>query len=210
MKIYDISVPVSDTLHTYKGDPGVVIERRSDLDKGDPMTISHLNMGAHTGTHMDAPLHFVRGGETIDQLDLNLLIGPAQVVDLSQVAHAITARDLEAAHIPAGTERLLLKTRNDALWEKPGFQEDFVGLDVDAAQWVLDHRIKLIGIDYLSIECFGSSDHPVHHMLLGGRVVIVEGINLHDVQPGSYELICLPVKLANAEGAPARAVLIAR
>ncbi len=210
MKISDISVPVSETLHTYKGDPGAKIERSADFERGDVMTISHLDMGAHTGTHVDAPLHFVPGGGTIDDLDLNVLIGPAYVADLSHVARVISARDLQATHMPHGTERLLLKTRNAALWDKPGFQEDFVGLGVDAAQWLLNHGIKLVGIDYLSIEPFGSTDYQVHHIHLDARVIVVEGVNLREIQPGSYELVCLPIKLAGAEGAPARAVLIER
>ncbi len=210
MRIHDISVPVSNSLVTYKGDPGVKIERTSDFERGDVMTISHLDMGAHTGTHVDAPLHFVRGGGTIDQLDLNLLIGPAYVADLSQAGRFISARELQAAHIPQAAERLLLKTHNAELWDKPGFQEDFVGLGEDAAQWLLNHGVKLVGIDYLSIEPFGSTNHPVHHLLLDARVIIIEGINLREVQPGTYELVCLPVKLQGAEGAPARVVLIER
>ncbi len=210
MKIHDISVSISNKLVTYKGDPGVKITRRSDFSKGDAMVLSDIEMGAHTGTHVDAPLHFVPGGNTIDRLDLNLLIGPAFVADLPNTARAISAADLEGARIPPGTTRLLMRTSNGARWDKPEFQEDFVALGAEGAQWVLDHGIKLVGIDYLSIEPFGSTDHPVHHLLLQAQVIIIEGLDLRQVTPGTYELICLPIKLAGAEGAPARAVLVER
>ncbi|MGB8643852.1 MAG: cyclase family protein [Anaerolineae bacterium] len=210
MKIHDISIPISNTLATYKGDAGFKIDRTSDFGRGDVMVLSHIDMGVHTGTHVDAPLHFVPGGGTIDQLDLNVLMGPAQVVDLPHTARAISALDLQATHIPDGTQRLLIRTSNCARWDKPEFQEDFVALGVDAAQWLLDHNIKLVGIDYLSIEPFGSTDHPVHHLLLNAHIVVVEGLDLRAIQPGTYDLVCLPIKLAGAEGAPARAVLIER
>ncbi len=210
MKIHDISVPISNTLHTYKGDPGVRIERTADFARGDSYTLSHLDMGAHTGTHVDAPLHFIRGGKTVDQLDLNVLLGPARVVDLTHVEYAISAQDLQAVNLSTPVERILFKTRNTALWQKSGFQEDFVGLGPDAAQWLFNHGVKLVGIDYLSIEVFAAPDHPVHHALLEAGVIIVEGLDLASVTPGPYELICLPLKIQNAEGAPGRVVLVER
>ncbi len=210
MRIFDISVPISNTLHTYAGDPGVRISRVSDFERGDPMTVSHLDMGAHTGTHVDAPLHFLPGGAGADQLDLQVLIGPALVVDLSHVEQVVTAADLRAAGIAHGTERLLLKTRNAALWNRPRFQEAFVALSPDGADYLLDVGIRLIGIDYLSVEPFATTDYAVHRKLLGAGVIVVEGLDLSAALPGRYELVCLPLKIAGADGAPARAVLIER
>jgi len=207
MKIIDISVPISSTMPVYKGDPPVSIARVASFDKGDNMTLSRLSMGAHTGTHLDAPLHFIPGGKTIEQLDLNVLIGPVRVLDLPAVQHQVSAADLDAANLPAGTQRVLFKTRNSALWAEPGFHEDFVGIGADAARWLVAHGVLLVGIDYLSIEVFGSHDYPAHKTLLGAGVIALEGVDLRNVAPGDYQLICLPIKLEGAEGAPARVVL---
>ncbi len=208
MKIIDISVPVSSTLPVYAGDPPATIMRVADFAKGDQMTLSSIAMGVHTGTHMDAPLHFIPGGKTIEQLDLNVLVGPARVVELLGVEREISANDLEAANLPAGTQRILFKTRNSALWAEPGFEENFVGIGADAAQWLVEHAVRLVAIDYLSVEIFGSRDFPTHQILLGAGIIAVEGVDLRNVAPGAYQLICLPIKLQGAEGAPARAVLI--
>ncbi len=207
MAIFDISVPITNALPVYAGDPGVEITRTADMEAGAGYNLSRLNFGAHTGTHVDAPRHFIRDGETVEQLDLDLLIGPARVVDMTHVDYTISARDLERANLPAGTERVLFKTRNSALWEKPGFQQDFVALATDGAQWLVDHGVRLVGIDYLSAEAFGSPDFQVHQLLLGAKVIIVEGLNLAGIEAGAYQLICLPLKLQGAEGAPARAIL---
>ncbi len=207
MTILDISVPISNTLPVYAGDPGVEIIRASDMDAGSGYNLSRLNFGAHTGTHVDAPRHFIRDGDTIEQLDLNLLIGPARVVDMTRVDATISARDLDAANLPAGIERILFKTKNSALWEKPGFQQDFVALAPDGAQWLIDYGARVVGIDYLSAEAFGSPDFAVHRALLGAKIIIIEGLNLATVEPGAYQLMCLPLKLQGAEGAPARAIL---
>ncbi|MGE5139510.1 MAG: cyclase family protein [Rudaea sp.] len=208
MKIYDISVPLSNTQHVWSGDPVIHIQRRSDMERGDRATVSQLNMGAHSGTHVDAPLHFIIGGSTVDRMDLNVLIGPAQVVDLGEVERTVTVQDLESCGLAAGAERILCKTRNAGLWSEPAFQQGFVGLVPDAARWLLERGVKLVGIDYLSIEPFGSHDHAVHHLLLEAGVIIVEGLDLHSVPAGNYDLVCLPIKIKGAEGAPARAVLI--
>jgi arylformamidase len=208
MKIIDISVPVSDSLPVYEGDPPVHISRTADISRGDRMTLSRLTMSAHTGTHVDAPLHFIADGCTVEQLDLDVLIGPARVVELPDVEREITARDLEAAQIPAGTERLLFKTRNSAFWAESGFRRDFIALGPGGAHWLVDHKIRLTAIDYLSIEIFGVPDFPAHKILLAAGVIALEGVDLRAVAPGPYQLVCLPVKLEGAEGAPARAVLI--
>jgi arylformamidase len=208
MTILDISVPVSGSMPIFKGDPMVNIARTADMSKGDPYTLTRIDLGVHTGTHVDAPLHFVRDGAAIEQLDLNALIGPAYVVDLSRVDGEITARDLDATHLPGGAERILFKTKNSALWEKPGFQEDFVALAADGARWLVERQVRLVGIDYLSVEVYGSTDFAAHHILLDAGVIILEGVQLKDIAPGVYELLCLPLKIQGAEGAPARAVLI--
>jgi arylformamidase len=159
------------------------------------------------GTHVDAPFHFISGGDPVEAMPLDVLMGPAVVTYLPEVA-AVTATDLEALDLPAGVQRLLLRTRNSKLWTTgvEEFQPDFVALTVDAAQWVVQRGIRLLGVDYLSVQRF--DDGPeVHQILLEARVVIVEGLNLAGVEPGEYELICLPLKLTGAEGAPARAVL---
>lgn len=208
MTIFDISVPVSGSTPIFKGDPMVNIVRTADMSRGDPFTLTRIDLGVHTGTHVDAPLHFVPGGAAIEQLDLNVLIGPARVLNLTTSDAEITARDLDAANLPEGTERILFKTRNSALWEKPGFQEAFVALAPDGARWLVERQVRLVGIDYLSVEAYGSTDFAAHHILLDAGVIILEGINLKDIAPGVYKILCLPLKIWGAEGAPARAVLV--
>lgn len=208
MKIHDISVPISATMPTYPGDPPVSIEPASQIAKGAVANISRLSFGDHTGTHLDPPIHFVPGGKTVDQLDLNTLYGAARVVDLTDVEKAISARDFERVKLPSGTVRILCKTRNSDLWDRPGFQKDFVAFGWDAAQWLVDHGVKLIGIDYLSAEVFDTSEPNTHRILLGAGIIIVEGLYLKNVSPGNYTLACLPLKIKDGDGGPARAVLI--
>jgi arylformamidase len=202
----DISVPVSPRLPVWPGSPAIELERRLDLGRGDPVNDTIIRFSVHTGTHLDAPLHFLAGGTSVDLLPLHVLIGPAYVASVLQV-DAITADVLERLDVPPVTERLLLQTRNSAAWASVGeFQTDYVALTADAAQWLVDRSIKLIGVDYLSVQRY--HDGPETHLvLLGAGLVIVEGLNLSGVEPGEYELICLPLRLAGAEGAPARAVL---
>lgn len=208
MKIHDISVPISATMPTYPGDPPVSIEPASQIAKGAVANISRLSFGDHTGTHLDPPIHFVPGGKTVDQLDLNTLYGAARVVDLTDVEKAISARDFERVKLPSGTVRILCKTRNSDLWDRPGFQKDFVAFGWDAAQWLVDHGVKLVGIDYLSAEVFDTSEPNTHRILLGAGIIIVEGLYLKNVSPGNYTLACLPLKIKDGDGGPARAVLI--
>jgi arylformamidase len=207
MKIYDISIPISNAMPVYPGDPPVRIEPQAQIAKGDMVNVSHLAFGNHTGTHVDPPLHFIPGGNTVDQLDLNVLCGPACVVDFTHIERVITANDFAGANLPNDVIRILCKTRNSHLWERADFQKGFVALDGDAAQWLVAHGVKLIGIDYLSIEPFGAREPRVHLSLLGAGVIIVEGLNLHTIAPGTYTLICLPLKIKDGDGAPARAVL---
>lgn len=208
MKIHDISIPIAPTMPTYPGDPAVTIEHVLQIARGDNANVSRLSFGNHTGTHVDPPVHFVPGGKTVDQLDLNTLYGPARVVDMTRVERAITARDLERAKLPKRATRVLFKTRNSELWERAGFQKDFVAFAWDAAAWIVAHGIRLVGIDYLSAELFDAREPRTHRTLLGAGVVILEGINLKEIAPGNYTLVSLPIKIKDGDGAPVRAVLV--
>jgi arylformamidase len=177
------------------------------MAKGDNNNVSRLECGVHTGTHVDAPWHFLEEGSTVERLPLDVMIGEAFVAYLPQ-ADVVTAETLTGLALPTGTTRLLLRTRNSELWERgvTEFREDFVALTSDAVHWLVDQGIRLIGVDYLSVHRHG--DGPlIHQILLRAGVVIVEGLNLAGVEPGKYELICLPLRLNGADGAPARAVL---
>jgi arylformamidase len=201
----DISLPIREGMIVYEGDPGISVSSAAAMERGDPANVSSLRLGSHTGTHMDAPLHFIEGAATIDTVPLDVLIGPALVVEVDAET-LIEKRHLTDARI--GTHpRLLLKTRNSALWDRASFVREYVGLSLDGAKHLLDRGVKLIGIDYLSIEAFGVTGHPVHRTLLGAGVVILEGLDFRRVTPGVYELYCLPLRIAGGDGAPCRAVL---
>src|SRR5689334_21632084 len=210
MAFYDITVPLSNDLPTYPGDPGIQIGEWRALTKGDSANVSVVNFGAHTGTHVDAPAHFIDGAAKIETLPLNKLIGAALVVEAPDDCLVIDEAFVRA-HVPPGIERVLFKTRNSAFWNEahPQFHSDFTHLNTEAANWLGELGMKLVGIDYLSIEKFKSPGHPTHLALLTRGVVIVEGLNLTGVPPGPYELLCLPMRLRSdlGDGAPARAVL---
>jgi len=209
MPIYDISLVLSPDLPTWPGDPPFVIGRTAKMEEGANANVSRIDMGVHTGTHVDAPFHFLAGGRTAEYLSLDLLIGPVYVLNLSSKVDIITASDLKQSDIPEGTLRLLIKTRNSRYWasQDPSFHMDFVGISADGARFLVDRGIKLIGVDYLSVAPFKQS-RPTHEILLGAGVVIVEGLNLSEVTQGLYTLYCLPLKLAGCDGAPARAILV--
>jgi len=208
MSIHDISVAISPSLPTWPSDHSPVqVEPVSRIANGHRANVSRMILGTHTGTHVDPPLHFIPDGRSVDQLDLEVLIGPALVVDMTD-HQIITVNDLEAT-VPAGVERLLLKTDNSMLWaSNDEFVPDYVALTAESAQWLVNRGVKLLGTDYLSVEPYGHAHRGAHKVLLGAGTVIVEGLNLYDVQPGIYQLICLPLKIAQGDGAPARAVLI--
>jgi arylformamidase len=211
MLIHDISIPIHPAMVVWPGQPAVETRYLSQLSEGDRSTVTHLSLSAHTGTHMDAPRHFVPGQEGIDELDLNTLVGPAVVVDAPD-ANELSAEAFDALDIPDGTERLLVRTSNSQLWDDPAhdaFYEDYVAVTQSGAQWLVDHDVKLIGVDYLSVAPYNDLVVP-HQILLGAKVVIVEGLNLAKTIPGLYELVCLPLKLAGSDGSPARAILIER
>ena len=205
--LIDITVPLEEGMVTWPGSTGFHRSWPKRIADGHSSNNSRIDTDVHMGTHIDLPLHFIQNGTSADDASLEGLIGPAYVVELPNIA-VITAADLDQAAIPVGTERLLLHTRNSLLWKsgKKDFVTDYTALKADAAQWVIDKNIRTVGIDYISIQCF--SDGPeVHHILLAGGVSIIEGLNLSGVNEGPYELICLPLLIAGAEGTPARAIL---
>lgn len=210
MQIYDVSVPLSAQTPTYPGDPGIEIRDWLTLAGGDAANVSLLHFGAHSGTHVDAPAHFIEGGSTVASLSLEALIGQADVVD---VPHDVKIIDdaFVTANCSPDSERVLFKTRNSEFWNgsKPTFRSDYTHIDAGAARKLVDSRIKLVGIDYLSVERFESENFETHHLLLENGVVILEGLDLRAIVAGSYELICLPLKITggNGDGAPARAIL---
>ncbi len=207
MRIYDISLGVSPDLPVWPGDPPIVLKRVAKIEDGANANVTHFSGSVHSGTHIDAPIHFLENGAGVEALPLNILIGRAYVIDLSD-ATVLDAETLEAAGIPPRTKRLLLKTKNSELWAKweTRFQEDFVGVNKSGAEWLIRKGVRLVGIDYLSIAPFKQSKEP-HQILLGAEVVILEGLNLYEVRQGRYNLYCLPLKLMGSDGAPARAIL---
>ncbi|MDP2949205.1 MAG: cyclase family protein [Chloroflexota bacterium] len=207
MKVHDISMTLCPYMPVYPGEPQPIIQPLSQIARGDVANVSLLTLGSHTGTHIDAPCHFLADGQTVDKLALDALVGPALVVQ-AQAAQEITAADLESLAIPQTTERLLFKTRNSELWGKERFQTDFVSLAADAARWLVERGIRLVAIDYLSVERFGAEFFEVHETLLRAGIVVVEGVDLRRVSPGPYFLACLPLKIEGGDGAPARAVLV--
>lgn len=208
---------------TWPDHPPVTLQRFCKMEEGARCNVSRLEMGTHAGTHVDAPYHFVNDGCTVEQLPLDVLrtqfvrgrttnvrVGPAQVVAFPDHVDIMDAHLLEAAGIPSGTHRLLCKTRNSALWARnePAFDTHFVALAADAADWLVAQGIRLVGVDYLSVATYLEPGGSTHLALLSANVVIVEGLDLSAVNPGSYTLVCLPLKLVGSDGAPARAMRI--
>jgi len=208
MKIYDISLPIFPGLVVWPDNPPVVFNKVLDQARGDVATVSAITLGAHTGTHLDAPVHFLPDGTGVDTLALEALCGPAWVCALPQ-ATALTAEVFEHSAIPAGTTRLLCHTRNSELWAAGvnDFKTDYVAVTADGAQWLVDHDIRVIGVDYLSVAPYADPITP-HAILLRAGVIPVEGLTLSGIAPGAYQLYCLPLKLVGADGAPARAMLV--
>ena len=203
MEINDISVPVRPGMVTYQGDPQVRLERALSIADGAVANISRLDFGVHTGTHVDAPLHFIDGAPGAESIALDALVGPAHVVDATRIEQVLDEESLRGIDLPAGAERLLFKTRNSRLWELEKFSHDFVYLTGGGARYLIGLGMRLVGIDYLSV-----GDEEAHRELLHAGVVPVEGLDLRGVKPGAYRLVCLPLRLVDSDGAPARAVLI--
>lgn len=207
-KIIDVTVPLSAEVPTFPGDPRFHMEFPHRITDGEPYNVARITMGAHSGTHVDAPYHFLADGATVDMLPLEILMGKARVVE-PPGRDKIERIDLEALDLRDDL-RVLIKTRMSGQLRQPAFQEDFVYLTPDAATYLVQAGIKLVGIDYLSIEKFGSKDFAAHHALLGAGVVVIEGLDLSEVEPGEYEMTCLPLRIVGADGSPARVVLRTR
>ena len=206
MTIHDVTVPISRDLPVYPGDPSIEIVPVMSLAAGDIASVSRLTCGTHIGTHIDPPSHFIPGGLSVDQLSLETLTGPCLVLDTGDLP-VITAAWLSSQPI-AGVTRLLFRTSNSRFWhEETTFQTSYVYVDPAAAQLLVERGVRLVGIDYLSIEKFDFERPETHLTLLEAGVVIVEGLDLMAVTPGEYELICLPLKIRDGDGAPARVVL---
>jgi arylformamidase len=209
VKVIDISVPVDASLPVWPGDPPFHIDRFLDKDHGDAVNASRVSCSVHTGSHVDAPLHHIARGRGVEDLPLSILMGPAVVADLMDVEE-IGDRELDALQLPAHVERLLCRTRNSNMWGDPDrtFRRNFVAITPSGATWLVRRGVRLVGVDYLSVERFGADPPETHRRLLEADVVILEGLDLREAPPGSYWLACLPWKLRGADGAPARAVLI--
>ena len=209
MPIYDVSVALSADTPTYPGDPSINISQFFSLENGDPANVSVIHFGAHSGTHVDAPAHFLAGGTRVDSLPLATLIGRVQVVEVPPAIDAINEEFIET-HCNPGETRILFKTRNSSFWNNvAAFRSDYTSLDAGGARQLVRMGVKLVGIDYLSIEKFGAASFETHHVLLSQGIVIVEGLDLRQISAGAYEIICLPLKIAggDGDGAPARVVL---
>ena len=208
MKMYDVTVPISEDLPIWPGNPGVSVKQWRSMARGDRSNVTQLELGVHTGTHIDAPNHFESDGVGIDELPLDVLMGPCRVFEMTDLKECLDRSSAEELDL-SGVTRVLLKTRNSKWWKssEKQFHSDFVYLQDDAARYFVERGVKLIGIDYLSIEKFKSPDHATHHTLLRNHIVIIEGLNLSGVPGGDYELIALPIKLKGADGAPTRVIL---
>jgi arylformamidase len=196
MRIFDVSVPIRPGMITYPGDPTVMLERANAIADGALANVSRLSFGVHTGTHVDAPVHFIDGAASTEELPLGALLGRVRVI----AAESLTANELRMLELP---ERIVFKTSNSELWARSEFTDDFLSLDGDAAQVLVDRGVRVVGIDYLSI-----GDEHAHRTLLAAGVVAIEGLDLRGVEPGDYELVCAPLKLVGSDGAPARVFLI--
>ncbi len=209
MKIYDVSVPISDGLPVWPGDPSIEVQRTGKVEEGAPSNVSSITMGSHTSTHIDPPFHFVPDGDTVDVLSLERLIGPAWVVDC-RGAREVTGELLQGAGVPEGTTRLLLRTDNSALWDDPHheFFRGYVDIAQSGAEWMVARGVQVVGIDYASVDNIDGEGFPAHNVLLPNEVIIIENLDLRAVPPDrAYELICLPLKIVGGDGAPARVVL---
>lgn len=208
MRVYDVTLTISPKLPVWPGDPPIALERSLKMEDGDICNLTRMEFSAHTGTHVDAPYHFLKDGSTVEHLPIRTLTGRAYVVDLTGVDQ-ITREVVESAEIPPRTRRVLFKTRNSKQWAQgaDGFIEDYVALHPEAASYLVQRGVKLVGVDYLSVAPYDDVA-PTHKILLEAQVVIVEGLNLSEISQGRYSFYCLPLKLAHSDGAPARAILI--
>lgn len=209
MEIKDISLVIESGMPVWPGDDPVELFRKQKIEDGKNANVSFLSLSVHTGTHIDAPYHFLQDGKSVDLLPLEFLVGESQVISIPEASRWIDAQVLERAGIQTGITRVLFKTSNSEYWQRneKEFKKDFVAITDDGAKWIVDHGIKTVGIDYLSIAPFGNS-RPTHRTLLGANTLIIEGVNLGGIEPGIWMMYCLPLKLKGSDGAPARVILI--
>lgn len=209
MTIYDISLTISPELPVWPGDPAVALTQVSFIDQGANANVSHISLGVHTGTHVDAPHHFLNDNRTVESLVLEVLTGPCYVFQFPDDVDTITAEVLARTAWPSGVTRVLFGTRNSKIWARGEntFQTDFVAVSEDGAHWLVERGVRLVGVDYLSVAPYKQS-RPTHVALLGAGVIAVEGLDLSRVPRGFYDLYCLPLKIAGSDGAPARAILV--
>lgn len=204
-KWIDISVTIRSGMVHWPQDPAVHIKRTKNMDAGDKDNVSFIKMGSHTGTHMDAPLHFIKKEKGLDKMPLDAAIGPARVLGIRD-KHRIGVKELKTYSIKSG-ERIIFETRNSSYWKRSGFRKDFVYIPSDAAVYLASLGVRVVGVDYLSVGGYHKGGAQTHKILLKAGIWIIEGLNLYGVKPGDYELICLPLKILNSDGAPARAII---
>ena len=207
MTLFDISLTISEDLPVWPGDPKIELRKISKIEDGEDANVTHISACVHIGTHVDAPDHFLGNGQTVENLPLNLLVGASFVIDIPVIGQ-ISAVDLQSASIPKGTKRLLIKTANSQIWAEgvKDFQSDFIALEADAAAYLVNQGVEVVGVDYLSVAPF-ADPAPTHRILLEAGVLVIEGLNLSGIEPGEYTLMCLPLKISGSDGAPARVLL---
>lgn len=209
-RIFDITIPFSAAVPVWPGDPAIELRPLARTANGDVCNTTQIVCPTHCGTHVDPPWHFIDNGAKLDEIPLDRWVGSCQVVQIPDSVTRIEPRDLESAGISESTTRVLLKTSNSRKWlSKPlVFETDYVALTPAAARWVVDRGLKLIGIDYFSFELYDDAENRTHRTLLGNDVIAIEALNLSEIEPGYYQLVCLPLKIAGGDGAPARVILI--
>jgi arylformamidase len=205
MKLIDVSVPLDAKLPAYPGNTPFSLEPIKRIAEGDSSNLSTLHLSAHAGTHVDAPRHFFDDAPAIESLTLGMLCGRARVVEIAS-RKGIGAEELAGVDLSEEI-RVLFKTANSRLWGSPQFRSNYIGVTESGARYLVDHGVKVVGVDYLSVEPFKTFGAPAHHLLLGAGAIVVEGLNLRDVEPAVYEMFCLPLLVPGADGAPARVVL---
>jgi len=207
--IYDVSVPIENGMPVWPSDPPLKLMPQGHLsrDKTHTVQVTRIEMGSHTGTHIDAPFHFIEAGRRLEQIPLIELVGPAMVVEITGVP-SIQRKHLEPLNW-TNVHRVLFKTDNSSHWKDGAFYEKFVYLEPDAAEFLVQQGVRLVGIDYLSIDPYKSEKHPTHFVLLSRNIIIIEGLNLSQIAPGAYQMVALPLNLQSGDGAPARVILIA-
>ena len=204
----DISIPFKDKMVYWPTDPVPRVERIKDRNKGDMVTLTEMQIIDHVGTHVDAPLHFIAGGMTIDRMPLNATMGRCRVIEIKD-KESIKLKEIEPYSIRRG-ERILFKTHNSSwVYKTDEFQPDYVYFSTEVAQYLVDRKVRAVGLDYLSIGTYHDREnlHDTHEILLDAGVYIIEGINLDGVKPGRYELVCLPILLQGGDAAPARVII---